>query len=130
VQVTTQAAKGEVFFKALHAVNASVTPAVKDAARHAHAVLLAAIERIEAKKVKRRKEREAAEAATKRAKMTPASGQAQRRQTFREKNRSTRFHPRYPREGYASTEGATTRTTRKDATRNHGTRRRTSGSSP
>ena len=71
VQVTTQAAKGEVFFKALHAVNASVTPAVKDAARHAHAVLLAAIERVEAKKVKRRKEREAAEAATKRAKMTP-----------------------------------------------------------
>ena len=41
VQVTTQAAKGEVFFKALHAVNASVTPAVKDAARHAHAGLIA-----------------------------------------------------------------------------------------
>ena len=79
VQASVQHARGDAFFAALRACDASVTPAVRDAADQAHAILLAAIERVEARRAKKKAEREAAEAAAIRAKMTPRSVKLRRR---------------------------------------------------
>jgi len=79
VQASVQRARGDAFFAALRACDASVTPAVREAAEQAHAVLLAAIERVEARRAKRKAEGEAAAAAALRAKMTPRSVKLKRR---------------------------------------------------
>ena len=79
VQASVQHARGDAFFAALAACDASVTPAVRDASTQAHAILLAAIERVEARRAKKKAEREAAEASAIHSKMTPRSVKLRRR---------------------------------------------------
>ena len=121
VQASVQHARGDAFFAALAACDASVTPAVRDASTQAHAILLAAIERVEARRAKKKAEREAAEAAAIHSKMTPRSVKLRRRreETPREPPRADPDPSPKPSSGEGIASDDTNRDRRTDPTPDH-----------